>query len=333
MPRAFVLSNFIQVGCWFISRLPTVSDTLLASKIHFEAGGKGLNVTVGLQRLGIHVDALVGIGRDAPAQALLDLFRQEQLGTTHVHQFEGSSGWGSAWIGANGQYAGAVYLGANLALRAAHVQSAKSDIQAAQLVYGQFETSLEALQEAFVIAHAHGIVTVLNPSPWQTPPLPLHHSTHTLLVNEVEAQYLLALHHPLITEQMTALSLLPLLQAALPKVWASWPSVQRIIITLGRWGALAFERSGSVWLAAAPAVQAIDSVGAGDAFACGFCCGLLAHSDLPAEQALAFALRAGNACGAYLVTQTGVLTALPGSMRLAQLLEKTDLPEARKLDA
>lgn len=329
--RAFVLGNFIQVGCWFIPRLPQASDTVLASKVHFEPGGKGLNVMLGLHRLGCDVSTLVGIGHDAPADDFVALCTDNGISTRHVHRFAGNSGWGSGWIGDNGQYAGAVYLGANLALNADHVHAAAADIAAAGLVYGQFETSLTAVVESFATAHRAGVVAVLNPSPWQPPPPALHATTHTVLVNEIEAQYLLALPGALIPAGPTAANaidittILAALKAQLPAFWQTWGGTQRLVVTLGALGAVALERDGAAWHAPGRALQAVDSVGAGDAFASGY-----AHAIL-SGQAVAQALRAGNACGAHVTTQVGVLQALPDAAQLAQLLQSADLPLAVRL--
>jgi ribokinase len=328
-PRAFVLGNFIQVGCWFIPRLPQASDTVLASKVHFEPGGKGLNVMLGLHRLGCDVDTLVGIGRDAPADDFVALCTDNGINTRHVHRFPGNSGWGSGWIGDNGQYAGAVYLGANLDLGADHVHAAAEDIRAAGLLYGQFETSLTAVVESFATAHRAGVATVLNPSPWQTPPTALHASTHTVLANEIEAQYLLALPGVLIPAGNACANDIPevldTLKAQLPAFWQTWVGTQRLVVTLGALGAMAIERDGTTWYAPGRALHAVDSVGAGDAFASGY-----AHAML-SGQPLAQALRAGNACGAHVTTQVGVLQALPNAAQLAQLLQAVDLPLAVRL--
>jgi ribokinase len=327
MSSIFVLSNFIQVGCWFIPQLPQASDTLLASKVHFEPGGKGLNVAVGLRRLGVQVDALIGIGNDAPAQTLLDLFKSEDIDTQYVHRFDGHSGWGSGWIGDNGQYAGAVYLGSNLALTAEHAKQAHLAIQSAKLVYGQFETALPVVVQAFAIAQAHGVPTVLNPSHWKTPPDALRETTETLLTNELEAQYLLGIHLPLADDAAGKQALPRSLEAwdhcftpQLPVLWHTWPKLERLVVTLGELGCIAYERSGSSFFSAAPQVVAVDSVGAGDAFASGYCHALVQGQSLPQ------ALRAGNACGAHLASRVGVLTALPRLEQLTQLLSSWDMP-------
>lgn len=309
MARVFVLGNFVQACCWMVPRLPLPGETLVATGLHIEAGGKGLNVAICLQRLGQEVSTLIGCGSDAAGQQLLQLLEREGVSTQHVHTLPGASGWGSGWIGADGQNAIAVYPGANLMLTAAHAQLAQTAICQAQLVYGQFETSLPAVDAAFAIAHAHGVPAVLNPSPWQTPSGTVRASTHTLIVNETEALQLLALPSALVGN---AAQCAAAVQAALPALWAAWPAAQRLIVTLGEQGSLAWERHAANHRhVAAPTITAVDTVGAGDAFASGYCAAVLAGCDL--ETALTW----GNTCGAHVASVAGVLDALPDQ----QLLE------------
>ncbi len=323
-PAAFVLGNFVQACCWNVPRLPLPGETLVATGVHVEPGGKGLNVAVCLRRLGAQVSTLIGCGSDAAGEQLLALLQREGVDATHVHQLPGASGWGSGWIGADGQNAIAVYPGANLLLTPAHVAQAHGAIDAAQLLYGQFETSLLAVEAAFQYAHAQGIACVLNPSPWQTPTSSLRATTHTLIVNEVEAQGLLALPAPLAGSVLASAQAIAL---ALGTFWAQWSVAQRLVVTLGALGCLAFERvqAASYWHAPAPVVQVVDTVGAGDAFASGYCAAVLAGCSL------ADALQWGNACGAYLASQAGVLGALPDGLKLNAMLSQPDLPKPARL--
>lgn len=323
-PTAFVLGNFVQACCWSVPRLPLPGETLVATGVQIEPGGKGLNVAVCLQRLGAQVSTLIGCGSDAAAEQLLALLQREGVDTTHVHQLPGASGWGSGWIGADGQNAIAVYLGANLLLTAAHVAQAHSAIDAAQLVYGQFETSLAAVEAAFEFAHARGIPCVLNPSPWRPPTPSLHATTHTLIVNEVEAQGLLALPARLAG---SAPACAELVAQGLDAFWMRWPAARRLVVTLGALGSMAFERSVATgcWYVPALPVAAVDTVGAGDAFASGYCTAVLAGLSL------AQALQWGNACGAHVASQAGVLGALPSAEQLQAMRSQPGLPAPTKL--
>ncbi len=314
-PKVFVLGNFVQACCWNVPRLPLPGETLVATGVHIEPGGKGLNVAVCLHRLGANVSTLIGCGADAAGASLMALLKEEAMSTCHVHELAGASGWGSGWIAADGQNAIAVYPGANLLLNDSHVAQASSEIVQSQLVYGQFETALPAVEAAFALAHSNGVITVLNPSPWQAPPTGLRSTTHTIIVNESEAHGLLSLAKPLtgsaaICAQQVALSL--------SSFWSDWPSVQCLVVTLGAMGSLGFDRSEPSFClhASAPNIVAIDTVGAGDAFASGYCAARLAG------ESFALALHWGNASGGYLASKAGVLGALPNEQTLKCLLSE-----------
>jgi ribokinase len=312
-PKVFVLGNFVQACCWNVPRLPHPGETLVATGVNIEAGGKGLNVAVCLQRLGIQVSTLIGCGTDTAGADLLVLLAREGISTNHVYRLAGSSGWGSGWIAADGQNAIAVYPGANLLLDREHVDLASVEITQSQLVYGQFETALVAVQAAFSIAHASGIPTVLNPSPWQPPPADLRHNTNTVIVNETEASGLLAMTSSLAGSPADCAS-----QIAhyMPVFWQQWPSAQCLVVTLGEGGSLGFDRNemSHCWHVSARNIVAVDTVGAGDAFASGYCAAKLAG------KGLSEALLWGNLCGGYLASQAGVLGALPNADMLSKLL-------------
>lgn len=320
----FVLGNHVQACCWQVQRLPTAGETFQATGLTVEPGGKGLNVAIGLHRQGLDVSVMMGCGQDAAADELLKVLRQEGLDTAHVLQFPGASGWGAGLIGANGQNAIAVYPGANLLLAPSHVQAARPQIERARLVYGQFETSLTAVTEAFVIAQAQDVITVLNPSPWQEPPERLRQCTHTVLVNETEAQALLGVETPWLNPW-------PIVQRSiethLPAFWQAWPVAQQLVITLGEHGVVLYARepltSDGVrgLYMPAPTIQAVDTVGAGDAFATGFVASWIASRDagLTALQLVVAALEEGQICGAHMAATRGVLGALPQADQMGSL--------------
>jgi sugar/nucleoside kinase (ribokinase family) len=192
-----------------------------------------------------------------------------------------------------------------------------------------------------------------------------------LIVNETEAQALLALPAPLAGD---AAQCARRVQTQLPALWAAWPALQQLVVTLGAQGCLAWTRvapmkapvavqadvhvevaavapavlapaavtptvapptlptptlappslapaATACWYAPAHTITAADTVGAGDAFASGYCAALMAGHAVPT------ALLWGNACGAQVASSVGVLDALPGAATLQQWLAQADAPQ------
>lgn len=336
-PAAFVAGNFIQATCWHMAQLPQRGESCQAVQLSSEAGGKGLNVAVGLARLQHQVNTLIGCGRDAAADTLLHVLKQEGIDPRFVYQFDAPSGQGGGFIDQHGNNMIAVALGANLRLTPQHAMQCSATIAQAGLVYGQFETAMEALEQAFLIAMQNGVPTLLNPSPWQQPTVSIQHTTHTLLLNDVEIQSLIpALQHDWqaiavqeLSPQQRQQQYVQRIRQHLPDLFSAWTTLHRLIVTLGSAGCLAFEQHPQAglqcWAVSACPIQAVDSVGAGDAFAAGYCSALL-------EQ-LSFtkALQRASACGAYMVSQRGVLAALPTPEQLQHFMQHTQLPIVRQI--
>ena len=313
--RLFVLASFVQACCWTVGRLPKAGETLLASGVNVEAGGKGLNVAICSRRLGAEVNLAVGMGEDAAADELLSLLQKEQIATTYCYALAKQSGYGAGLISACGQNAIAVYPGPNLMLAAEHIVQASPCILESDLVYGQFETSISAIEQAFSIAKTDKILTVLNPSPWQAIPQSLLHNTDLIIVNEIEAAHLLNCEalNLLDINQEQLQNLIHTLAAAATRFYQQWQG-QCLVITLGEHGSVAFLPDGQFEYAAAYLIKAVDTVGAGDAFASGFC---VAYG---LKKSLSEALQYGNACGAILANACGVLHALPCNKKVTQFM-------------
>ena len=308
--RVFVLGNHVQACCVNVPRLPLAGETLAATGMQVEPGGKGLNVAIGLQRLGLCVSALFATGRDAAGQALAQLLAAESLERAICLPLGEHSGFGVGLIGADGQNSIAVYLGANALLSSVHVsEHATQAISEADWVYCPFELSMDAVRATLSLGRQHGAFNVINPSPFVPMEAAFWDLCDGIVVNETEAQALLGLD-----SQPGA----PRGQRASAAQWMDWFEEraelilagqawngQWLVVTLGDQGALMWQRATAPVWQAAPMVRAVDTVGCGDAFVCGF---LSVWARTPDA---ALALRAGNACGAHMAANCGVLGALP----------------------
>ena len=91
--------------------------------------------------------------------------------------------------------------------------------------------------------------------------------------------------------------------------------VSAVVLTLGAFGAFAADASGS-WDEPAPAVEPVDTTGAGDAF-CGALCAWLADG-----RSLRDAVAAGTVAGSLAVTRDGAQPSLPRRDEIVTLLSR-----------
>jgi ribokinase len=306
--RAFVLANYMNANFLHVERLPREGESLEARRHVREHGGKGLNLAVGLHRLGVTVDLLMAVGADEAGAAVTHRLAEEGLCTERILTLGAASGFGVGFIGLGGANFLAVHPGANALLTTEHVEQTSAALAEAEWVLAQFESSDSVIRHAFRHARRAGKRTYLNPSPWRPLEAELLALTDVLVVNAAEAAQLFER---------------PGLEAAARAEWVGqlaglaarleWRGTL-LVVTLGAGGCVALDYTGQVLGEAAYRVRQIDATGAGDAFGAGLVASLL--RGLP----LAEALRTANACGALVAASAGVLDALPHPSTLQEFM-------------
>jgi ribokinase len=274
------------------SRLPRPGETLAGQAFHLGYGGKGANQAVMAARLGARVSMVGRVGRDVFGEGALRNYQQEQVETAHVRlDGERPTGVASIVVDDAAENCILVVAGANQGLTPGDVREAAAVVQAADVVLCQLEVPVASCLEAFRLARAAGVRTVLNPAPAAALPDELLQLTDLCVPNETEI------------EALTGVS------AATPDgAEAAARALRRrgprtVIVTLGARGALVVEEEARA--VAAFVVQAVDPTGAGDAFI-----GSLAVF-LAEGMELAVAVRRANAAAALSVTRLGTQTAYP----------------------
>lgn len=326
--KSLILGSFIHAHSLMVDDLPYAGQSVSASEMWAQFGGKGLNLALGLKRLNSDVALLMGVGQDDAGRQVRDWLTDQRITTNHVFALGAHSGFGIGLVAADGQNMIAIYAGANALLTSAHVDHFLQECAPSQgtpaWVLAQFEIDDLVILAAFEQARAQGIVTYLNPSPWRPIAPEIFNLTDVLIVNEIEAEHLLA------AADIPACAKQTLLTFSLNDWGAYFEHFMRVsqwqgrilVVTLGSVGAVAYV-DGDVFFEPAFQIQARDSIGAGDAFACGFI-----HA-LQAGKSVTQALRVGNACGAIVTSQQGVLDALPSLEQLAAFLDQNSDESAK----
>jgi len=142
----------------------------------------------------------------------------------------------------------AVAKSANDLVSVADVWAAQAVIARAEVVVAQLEVSLATVEAAAELAARHEVPFVLNPAPAAKLPQRLLRWVHTLTPNESEAESLTGQRDP---------------KAAARALRER--GCRNVVVTLGARGAWVCAEEGE-WLARAPRVKSVDTVGAGDCF-------------------------------------------------------------------
>ena len=292
--------NIVCIACWNVdlttrvARLPEPGETVFGDDFSIGPGGKGSNVAVGAARLGAKVEIVARLGDDDFGRRALPFWAAEGISCTHTSVAPGEpNAVASILVSADGENTIAVFRGAGFRLGAAQVQAARPAFERAAIVAMPLELQDEAIGAALRLAKECGARTVLNPAPARALPREWLGLIDVLTPNALEAQQLCGLSpDQKLSPQALGEHLLAL-------------GVGAVVMTAGAQGAWLFEHGQAAVHVAPFAVQAIDTVGAGDAFNAGLCVALA--EGRPLIEAVRFA----SAAGALAATHVGAAQAMP----------------------
>ncbi|HEX3286693.1 MAG TPA: ribokinase [Mycobacterium sp.] len=236
-PRVCVLGSVNADLTFTVDALPRPGQTVLASSLSSAPGGKGGNQAVAAARAGARVQLVAALGTDSAAERLRAHLRDNEVGLDGVVNVQGSSGSAAIIVDAAAENTIVVAPGAN-----AHLSVASAAVQAviadSDVVLMQLEIPIPTAVAAAQVARDAGAVVIVNASPAGAKPhdlLALSELADVVVVNEAEA-----------------------------REW-HWP-VPNLVITRGRRGA-SYLGEDERFDVRAPAVEAVDTTGAGDVFA------------------------------------------------------------------
>ena len=302
--------SIVCVACWNVDltmrvpRLPAAGETLLGDTFTIGPGGKGANVAVGAARLGAHVDIVARLGDDDFGRKALPFWQAENIGTVHTSVATGEpNAVASILVSADGENSIAVFRGAGFALTAEQVQAARPAFANAAIVAMPLEIQDEAVGSALRLARDCGARSVLNPAPARALPREWLALVDVLTPNALEARQLCGV------AEGQAMDIPSLGQRLLDL------GVGAVVMTDGANGAWVFEHGQPSRHVAPFKVQAINTVGAGDAFNAGLCVALAEG------QPLKDAARFASAAAALATTREGAAQAMPRRTEVTALMQ------------
>ena len=255
------------------THLPSPGETIRAVAYAEHAGGKGLNQAVACARMGARTAFIGCVGNDSAGIMLRDLLNSEGIDTSQLVTVDAPTGRAFITVDASGENTIVIVAGAN-----AHVGDTPITVPLSKVLLAQLEIPLEIVTQVF--SQAQNAITVLNPAPAAEIPIELLSLCDYAVPNKTES---------------AALGGTQFLLGA---------GVTTVVTTLGERGA-EISNATSITPIAPYKVDAIDTVGAGDAFV-----GALG-AELARGENIEHAARIASIAGALATTVHGAVPSLP----------------------
>ncbi|MDF1794141.1 MAG: ribokinase [Thalassobaculaceae bacterium] len=279
-----------------LDRLPAPGETVLTWEIVQLPGGKGANQATAAARSGAATRFVGCVGADGMGEPVLESLRAAGCDVSGVHTVPGATGTAVVMVERSGENQIVVGSGANMEVSAELLDPAW--LGPGNTLVCQMEIPPEATAAGLAAARRGGARTILNLAPARAIARDVLADIDVLIVNEGEAATLAA--------EATSPA------EAARKLAADHHLI--CVITLGGDGVVAAAPDGSGYRLGALDIEAVDTVGAGDAFV-----GVLAAA-LDAGHALPEALHRASVAAGLTCTRSGAAAALPNAAEIdAQL--------------
>lgn len=273
----------------YVYRVPHLvkpGETLTASAMETNPGGKGLNQALALAKAGASVRHAGCVGRTG--EPLRDLLAEHGVDVSLVQTVDVPQGSAVIQVDeATGQNSIVIFGGSNRALSESRVTELLDTAKDDDVVLLQNEIS--AMGSILTGCAKRGLAVILNPAPYSDDLATMDLSSLAwLIVNEVEVAQLTGTENP---------------DMAWTVVRDRWPQAS-LVVTLGERGSVCFSGDERI-VQPAFAVDAVDTTAAGDTFIGYFVAGL--QEGLPLPRCLARA----SLASAIAVTRPGAAPSIP----------------------
>jgi ribokinase len=279
-------------------QIPRIGQTVIGTGFSTTPGGKGANQAVAAARLGYPVQFVGMVGDDLYGPKLIQNLADAGVDTSAIDTVSGSSGLAPIFLAANGQNAIVVVPGANGKVDSAYVDKYADVLRNAGMVLCQLELPMATVDHTLAFCSELDISVMLDPAPAAALSDSIWKQVAWFTPNETEAAFYLD----------DASDPEPVARKLLER------GLRGVVLKRGAEGAYVAVAGGNAGWVKPFAVDAIDTVGAGDCFNGAFAVALLEGRDPLAAAHFACA------ASAISVTRRGAQASMPTRADLDRFL-------------
>jgi ribokinase len=301
-----------------VDHLPAAGETVGKALFERHPGGKGANQAAAAARVGARVAFVGAIGDDPLGEEARSALAAEGIDLAELSIVAGATGVALILVDRHGENMIAVAPGANSGFGPDVASSALEGLGVGprDVVLVGHEIETDTARAALATARAAGAQTIFNPAPAEGVDRSFFELVDVLVPNRLELGQIVAADgrragrptEPGATPERLAGTLLA-------PSGDGPPIREAVVATLGAAGAIVVRADGPPVVIAAPRVDAIDTVGAGDTFV-----GVLA-ADLAAGRSLEAAVHRAVVAAALSTTREGARGGMPTTAELEAALE------------
>jgi ribokinase len=270
-------------------QIPRIGQTVIGTSFSTTPGGKGANQAVAAARLGYPVQFIGMVGDDVYGPQLMENLTQAGVDTSSIAATNGSSGLAPIFLDESGQNAIVVVPGANGKVDTKYVDDHIDVIRNAGMVLCQLELPMATIDHTLALCAQFKVPVMLDPAPAAALSDPVWKQVAWFTPNETEAAFYLddgSDPEPIARELLAR-------------------GLKGVVLKRGAEGAYVAVADGKAGWVQPFAVNAIDTVAAGDCFNGAFAVALLEGNDPWA------AARFACAASAISVTRRGAQASMP----------------------
>jgi len=238
----------------YSDKQPAKGETILGNSFDTFQGGKGANQAVAVSRLGIPVSLIGKVGTDVFGDELLENLNSEQVDTSMVARYEGSSGVAFIYVFEETSENQIIVISGSNELVQSN-QISEKELSASDILISQLEIPPSEIEDLFIRAKKSSIYRILNTAPALKISKNLIRETDLLVMNESELENL--------TERTVERQNADSIGQAIKDLNLS--TTQSIVVTLGSKGVYVHANQKGQFIDGHK-VEALDTTGSGDCF-------------------------------------------------------------------